>query len=282
MHCIDVDEAGFEVQVLEASRQQLVLVDFWAPWCGPCRVLGPVLERVAEAFAGRVRVAKVNSDDNPGLSSRFGVRGIPNVKAFLDGRVVDEFTGALPESSVRAFVERLLPGPGERARVEAAALRTEGRPEEAIAMLLQAVQDEPRNDAIRLDLAEILFEEGRVAEARDILAAMSPLADRDPDRARRLASLRMAMAAGGLDEPQLRARLAAQAADQDARIALAQALLARGEHEQGLELLLESVRMDRRHGDEAARRAMLHAFDLLGSGHPAVARYRRLLAGTLH
>src|SRR5512138_640548 len=109
----DVSSANFQAEVIERSREVPVLVDFWAPWCGPCRVLKPVLEKLADQYQGRFRLAKINSDENPNLSAQFGVRSIPNVKAFVDGQLADEFLGAQPESAVRQFIDGLLPTAGD-------------------------------------------------------------------------------------------------------------------------------------------------------------------------
>src|SRR5215218_2804378 len=118
MSVIDVDKTNFEALVIEGSKQVPVLVDFWAPWCAPCRALGPILEKLAAEYDGRFVLAKINSDENPALAARYGVRGIPNVKAFVAGEVIDEFSGALPESAVRQFIDNIIPSPADELRMQ--------------------------------------------------------------------------------------------------------------------------------------------------------------------
>src|SRR3989454_4482067 len=155
---MEVGISNFQQEVIDSSARQPVLVDFWAPWCAPCRALSPVLEKLEREYAGRFRLAKVDSDQNQELAAGFGVRSIPMVMAFRNGRPVAQFLGAQPEAQVRAFIERLLPSPSEleRAKGGEAALR-------------RALELDPRNDLARLDLAELLIDEKRVDEAESLL-----------------------------------------------------------------------------------------------------------------
>lgn len=282
-HSIDVDDAGFQQEVIEQSFQQPVLVDFWAPWCGPCRSLKPILEKLADEYGGRFRLAKVNSDDNPAASQQFGVRSIPNVKAFVNGELVDEFLGAQPESAVRDFIDGLLPGPADLKRQEAHALLAAGDAAGAVFLLEEALTLEPRSDRIRVDLAFALFSAGRADAAAAALDRLGPLAAQDPGLAPDIARVRLAIgAAAGGDVATLEARIAADAGDLDARLALARLLVAQGSPEPGLEQLLEIIRRDRKFGDDVGRRTMVQVFDLLGPADPLVPRYRRALAAALN
>src|SRR5215210_2543818 len=174
-HTRDVDTHTFESAVIEASKKVPVIVDFWAPWCAPCRTLGPVLERLADEYGGRFILAKIDSDGNQELSARYGVRGIPNVKAFVGGQVVDEFTGALPESGVRAFIERVVPSPAEELRDSAARVYAQTRNgPQALDLLAQAEQLDPENDDVRIDRAAIFADAGRQEEARKLLDNLAP------------------------------------------------------------------------------------------------------------
>lgn len=280
-HSLDVTTASFESDVLSASHHALVLVDFWAPWCGPCRVLKPVLEKLAIEYGGRFRLAKVNSDEEPELSARHGVRGIPNVKAFSGGVLVDEFTGALPESQLRAFIDKLLPGPGELRRREARALLTGGNASAALAALEEAIALEARNGTARVDRAEALLALGRIPEAQAAVEALDLLTAADPRHAAILARIRLA-ASPDVDETTLRSRLAANPSDAQALQQMARLLVASGRHDEALARLLEAVRAARGEARDTARRAMVQVFDLLGPDDPRVGEWRRRLASALN
>jgi putative thioredoxin len=280
---IDVNVKDFEQKVITASRRVPVIVDFWAPWCGPCRALGPILEKLAAEYQGRFILAKVNSDENQELAMRYGVRGIPNVKAFVDGALADEFTGALPESAVREFIENLLPSPAEPLRQQALAANARGDTAAAQKLLAHAVQLDPRNEAARLDLVELFVSAGDLEEARRLL---DELGDRVRETARADAlRARLALAgasAAQASQPELEARVAADPADLAARLDLANLLAVREDYRPALEQLLEIVRRDRSFGDDAGRRTMLTLFNLLGSDHELVREFRRELAAELN
>jgi putative thioredoxin len=281
-YATEVNAARFDDEVIERSRQVPVLVDFWAPWCGPCRALTPVLDKLAEEYQGRFHLVKVNSDENAQLAQKYGVRSIPNVKAFVDGELVDEFMGAVPESSVRRFIEGLLPGAGERRRREAQAACAAGDPERALSLLAQAAQEEPNNDRIHADRIDALLALGRTEEAQAAARDLGPLATDDPRIAALLARLHFAAPAGAGDEKRLQARIDADPGDLEARLGLAKLQVNRGSYEPALDQLMEIVRRDRAWSDEAGRKTMLAAFDLLGARNELVSKYRRLLAAALH
>ncbi|MCW5594698.1 MAG: co-chaperone YbbN [Rhodocyclaceae bacterium] len=282
-YSIDVTETNFMQEVIEASHRAPVLVDFWAPWCGPCRSLGPILEKLAAEYQGRFRLAKVNSDENQALAGQFGVRGIPNVKAFVGGKMVDEFTGALPESAVREFIDALLPSPAEPLRLEAQAARARGEADATRKLLLQAIRLDPKHEQARLDLVDILLDAGDLAEAQRLLGE---IADSAKDRSRIDAlSARIALAQGapaGADESALNARLAADPADHEARLGLANLLAARQDYRGALEHLLEMVRRDRAFGDDIGRKTMLQVFSLLGPDSELVRTYRGELSRAIN
>ena len=284
-HAFDVSTAEFQEKVVAASQHVPVLVDFWAEWCAPCRQLKPVLEKLAAEYGGRFLLAKVNSDQNQELAGRCGVRGIPNVKAFVGGHLVDEFTGALPEAQVRAFIDKLLPSPAEPLRIAAQEAHASGETELALSLLDDASQADPANETVQLDMAEIRIDAGQLDAARALLDALEHKA-RDASRHKALqARLKLVAAGGGADAAALQARIAANGDDLDARLQLANALALSGDYRPALEHLLAIVRRDRKWQDEAARKAMLDLFTLLGGDaqfDDLVREFRIALARTLN
>jgi len=272
----------FERDVVDASRRMPVLVDFWAPWCGPCRALTPILEKLAEEYQGRIALAKINTDENPEIAAQFGVRGIPNVKAFVDGRLVDEFVGALPESGVRQFIARILPSPGDRLRGEAREAVARGDFDAAEARLRAALELEPRSTETGIDLAELLV-------ARQAFDAAEPFVEAVPEelrdeRTQQLAA-RIAFWKKGKELPDLaalRARVAADPSALEARRDLADRLVIEQDYQGALDELLEVVRRGEGAQREAAREAMVKIFTLAADAADMVADYRRQLARALN
>jgi putative thioredoxin len=282
---IEVGSADFQENVIAASHRVLVLVDFWAEWCAPCRTLKPILEKLAAEYGGRFRLAKVNSDQNQELAGRYGVRGIPSVMAFVDGEMRQEFTGALPEAQVRNFIDALLPSPAEPLRVAALEARARGDTEVACSLLADALELDPTHEPAQLDLADIRIDLGDIGSAQAILDSLGH-STRDAARVAALqARLRLAASGSGADPAALASRIAANADDLDARLRLAHALALARDYRPALEELLTIVKRDRRWQDEAARKDMLELFTLLGSNgqyDDLVREFRIALARTLN
>ncbi len=282
---METNLASFEQDVIETSRQVPVVVDFWAPWCGPCRTLGPMLEKLEAEAAGRWRLVKVNSDENPELSTHFQVRSIPFVIAFVDGRPVDQFVGVLPEGQLRAFLDQLLPNPVEQARRAALEASQAGDRVLAVEQLRTALALDPGHDLSRLDLIELLLDDGRGDDARAELALLTPRTTQvgEPRYLALKTRLDALDAAAALpDSTQLEARLAADPGDLAARYDLASRAIAAQDFDGALDQLLEIVKRDRGFRDDIGRTTMLSVFELLAHDPAKVAHWRRALSSALN
>jgi putative thioredoxin len=277
---VDVGDGDFEREVVERSRDVPVVVDFWAPWCAPCRALGPVLERLAIELAGSFRLARVNVDEAPAVAQAFRIQSIPAVKGFRDGAVVAEFVGAHPEASVRQFLTSVLPTEADRLAREADARASAGDLDAAAAAYREALARDPRHPRALLGFARLHVARGDDGEALALLERVPPTAPVARDAERLAAGIRTRVDATG-DEAMLRGRVAANLDDLDARLQLGRVLAAHGKYADALAELLEVVRRDPKHADEAARRLMLDVFEVLGPRHPATERYRGELARLL-
>ena len=279
----DVSIEEFEAKVLIPAETVPVVVDFWAPWCEPCKVLKPMLEKLAEEYKGRFILAKVNSDESPELAQHFGVRSIPSVKVLFQGQLVDEFNGAIPESQIRAFLDRIaLPeGPEQiNLREQAAALVAEGKLDDALAILVQASQANPQDQAIQLDAVDVLMQLGRKDEAKQLLAGEY---NNEPERANALRA-RLALLDGAADTAPLEARLAANPDDHAARLELSKAYAAQSRFREALDAALEVVRRDRFFDEGAGRKAILALFEALSGEQydDRVREFRRKLSAALN
>jgi putative thioredoxin len=278
---LDVSEQDFERDVLDRSEQVPVVVDFWAPWCGPCRVLGPILERLAEEFAGGFVLARVDIDANPALAQAFQVRSIPAVKAIRDRALAGAFDGAQPELAVRRFVESILPSEAERAAKAAEEAAAAGDAAAARRHWQTALDLDPRLPQALYGLARLEADDGDSEAALARVELIGPGTRVSDDADRLAATLRTRAAAQGADEGELRRRVSAAPDDPAAHLALGRLLAAQGHHAEALAALLESVRRDAGFEDGAARLAMLDLFAVLGADHPQTQEYRSALARTL-
>jgi len=273
----------FQREVLDASRSRPVLVDFWADWCGPCKMLAPVLERLATEFAGRARIVKVNTDVETELAQAHGIRSLPTLRVFRHGQAVDELVGLQPDSAIRAAIERFLERPSDKARAEAAGLMESGQPEQAVLLLERVVRDEPDNVDARVELIEALARAGRVDAATEQLQSL-PIQAMDAPRLKGVeARLLLARAVAGQPGPDaLRETVEQDPSDLAAACALAAREFQDGLREPALERWLGVLRKDRNFDDGLARRCLLAALDLMEDEPERVHEYRRKLMALLH
>lgn len=269
----DATDADFQRAVIERSRDVPVVVDFWAPWCGPCRQLGPVLERLASEANGAWELVKVNTDENPRTATQYRIEGIPAVKGFRDGKMVAEFTGALPEPRVRAWLNGLLPSEADRLADEGAEMERLGYLATAEDRYRDALTQAPNHARATIGLARILAERGATDEALSLLDQLPS----DPEARATRAAIQMKATAGDADVPALEAQVAANPKDAVARYDLGRALAAKGDYGPALDQLLNVVKLDRTLDGDGGRKAMLDIFALLGDDDPRTHEYRKKL-----
>lgn len=274
---LDVTDATFEAEVVEASRERPIVVDFWAPWCGPCRTLGPLLERLATESEGAFQLAKVDIDQNPAIAQSFGVQSIPFVVAFKDGQIASEFVGAQPESVIRQFLDRILPDEADTLAKEGDALVDSGEDASAEATFRRALEVRPRHARASLGLARLLATSERQDEAATLLESVTADGPVGQEIERLSATLRMDQEESG-DEAELRRQFESDPPDLAAGLHLGRLLASSGRHEEALAVFLEGVRRDREFDDAAARKAMLDLFTVLGRDDPLVDEYQRKLS----
>jgi len=277
---IDVNEENFESAVLERSVQVPVLVDFWAEWCGPCKVLGPVLEKLAGEYAGDFVLAKVNVDENQGLAAAFGIQGIPAVKLFKDGDLASEFTGALPEPMLREFLGKFLPTAADKQALEAQGLEAQGKSADAKSLYQTILDADANHPQALLGLGRLAMDRGESDAALEYLDTISIIADERKEADRLIA--RLNLQSGATENlAALREKVKVEPNDIAARFELAQALAGAERYEEALREFLQVVKADREFQDDGARKAIVQIFEVLGSDHPLTDQYRSELAKVL-
>lgn len=283
---VNATTASFAKDVIEASHHALVLVDFWATWCGPCKQLTPVLEKVVRSYNGKVRLVKIDVDANQAIAAQLRIQSMPTVYAFRDGRPLDGFLGAQPESVVREFVDRLV-GAEDAAGIDdvlktADELIEQGDLQGAVEIYAAVLGEDRENAQALAGLAQCYLKSGDMERARQTIALVPPDKRNIPAVESVQAQLDLAEKAAGLgDLEELEARIAADAADHQARFDLAVALAGLGRKDEAMNHLLEIVRRDRKWNDEAARKQLVQFFEAWGPKEPLVSEGRRRLSSIL-
>ena len=285
----DSDTQGFNADVIEASREVPVIVDFWADWCGPCKQLGPLIEKVVRAAGGAVKLVKVDVDKNQQLATQLRVQSLPTVLAFVNGQPVDGFVGALPESQIKSFVQRITgdtgPSPVDAALEQADAMLAAGDHAGAGELYTQVLGTESDNAKAAAGLARALLAAGETAAARELIDGLEPALAKTGEVEGARAAIELAEQSGaGADDAEteaLRRRLAESPGDHQARFDLAAALFGAGRREGAVDELLEIVRRDRAWNDEAARKQLVKYFEAFGHADPLTVDSRRRLSSIL-
>ncbi len=272
----------FEKDVLQGSAARLVVVDFWAPWCGPCRQLTPILEKLAEEMNGRFQLVKVNIDENPELADAFRVQSIPYVAAIREGRAVTDFMGVHPEEKLREWITSLLPSKSDELVAKGRALEASD-PKAALAAYREAAALDPQKDPIRIALARVLLKLNQDDESRKIISELESRGYLEPEAEKIKSQLELRAAAaeaGPLEE----ARRAASVHPEDLnlQLKLADALAVANRHEEALQILLDIIQKDRAGVGVEAKNTMVRIFDTMGPGSELVSTYRRKLATALY
>ena len=280
---IDVTQDTFAREVIDRSRDLPVLVDFWAEWCNPCKMLAPILAKLADELAGKFHLAKVDTDREQQIAAQYGVRSLPTVKLFKEGEVTDEFIGALPEKAIREFLERHLDRPADEALKQATELVDQDNRSEAITLLQEALIDDPDYDKLQFRLASYQLADRDPAGARTTLKTMAQSRRQDADYKALLATIEMNELAGSeLDVESLRMEIASAPENYEARRQLSTLLFLEADIDGAMSEALEIVKSGREKDRDSGREALLKMFEALGNSNEHVVRYRRLLAQALN
>ena len=279
----NVSMQNFQNLVLENSINKPVLVDFWADWCQPCQTIMPMLAKLAEEYAGKFELAKVNADDEQELAAHFGIKSLPTMKLFFKGQLVDERMGVVPESDIREMLDKHIVSESDQFMQAATMAYQQGQTEQALEMLNHALDKDPDNAELKITIAQMVQAQGDSESALTLLDSLDDEGNRLDSAVKLRAEINLAAQLADLpDLNEIEQRLSQNPADLKALLQKSRHLVARGEYDDAMECLLTIMRNDRSFEDDAGRSGLLEVFDLLGGEHPSVQKYRRKLFTLLH
>jgi putative thioredoxin len=274
---------NFQNLVLENSINKPVLVDFWADWCQPCQTIMPMLAKLAEEYAGKFELAKVNADEEQELAAHFGIKSLPTMKLFYQGQIVDERMGAVPESDIRAMIDKHIVSESDQLVQAAMMAYQQGHTAQALEVLNNALAKDPDNAELKVTIAQMVYGEGDSESAVTLLDSLDSEGSQLDAAIKLRAEIKLAEQLADLpDLGEIEQRLAQNPNDLDALLQKSRHLTAQGDYDNAMECLLTIIRTDRSFDDDAGRTSLLELFDLLGGEHPSVQKYRRKLFTLLH
>lgn len=278
-----VSAQDFQSTVIDNSFNHPVLVDFWADWCEPCKAIAPVLEKLVNEYAGKLILAKVDTEQEKELAAHFQIKSLPTMKLIRNGQIVAERTGALPEGEIRAFIKPFITSESDKIMQAAMSAHEEGRFEDALELMNQALEKDPSNADLKISIARAIFSEGDKDGALTLLDSLSDDEQQKQEAIKLRAEINMADQLEDLPAlDQIEQRLIDNPDDCEALLQKSHYLSANGENDEAMECLLKIMRIDRQYDDDAGRRGLLSLFDMLGSEHPSVQKYRRKMFTLLH
>jgi putative thioredoxin len=279
----NVSLQDFQKVVLEKSMEKPVLVDFWADWCQPCQTIMPMLAKLADEYGGKFELAKVNADQEQEISAHFGIKSLPTMKLFFQGKIVDERLGAVPESEIRAMLDKHIVSESQQLMQAAMMAYQQGHADQAMEMLNNALAKDPDNAELKVTIAQLVHAQGDVDSATALLDSLDEEGSKLDGAIKLRAEIRLAEQLAGLPPlDELEQRLAEDPRDLDALLQKSRHLTARGDYDNAMECLLSIMRIDRGYQEDIGRTSLLELFDLLGGEHPSVQAYRRKLFTLLH
>ena len=279
----NVGMQNFQNLVLEKSMNKPVLVDFWADWCQPCQTIMPMLAKLAEEYDGKFELAKVNADQEQELAGHFGIKSLPTMKLFFQGQIVDERMGAVPESDIRAMLDKHIVSESDQFMQAAMMAYQQGQTDQALQLLNTALAKDPENAELKVTIAQMVYAQGDKDSATALLDSLDDEGARLDGAIKLRAEMKLAEQLADLpDIAEIEQKLAQNPKDPEALLQKSRYLTAHGDYDQAMECLLTIMRTDRGYEDDVGRTSLLELFDLLGGEHPSVQTYRRKLFNLLH